>query len=77
MIRVTLRIGADRDVITVPATQTIRATLESRGVDYSIGVTNLDGAPLKAGDLDRTFADFGIREHCYLINVVKADGANR
>jgi hypothetical protein len=34
---------------------------------------NLDGSPLHPGDLDKTFADFGIAEKCYLLNVVKAD----
>jgi hypothetical protein len=36
---------------------------------------NLDGAPLQPGDLDKTFAQFGITDKCFLLNVVKADNA--
>ena len=54
---------------------TLREALEDAEVDYMVGMMNLDGSPLSPGDLDRTFADFGITEKCYLLNVVKADNA--
>ena len=54
---------------------TLRAALENAEVDYTRGMMHLDGAPLSAGDLDKTFADFGVKEKCYLLNVVKADNA--
>lgn len=44
-------------------------------MDYTRGTIQLDSAPLGPGDLDKTFADFGITEKCYLLNVVKADNA--
>lgn len=56
-------------------TTTLRAALEKNNVDYTRGVMNLDGSSLSPGDLDKTFADFGITEKCYLLNVVKADNA--
>lgn len=39
------------------------------------GQTKLDGSSLAAGDLDKTFADFGIAEKCYLVNIAKQDNA--
>lgn len=54
---------------------TIRSALEKYGIDYTRGLTHLNGATLGPGDLDKTFADFGITEHCFLVNVVKADNA--
>lgn len=58
-----------------PATTTPRAVLEHFGVDYTRGVTSLDGSPLGPGDMDKTFAQIGITEKCHLTNVVKADNA--
>ena len=42
-----------------------------RQSDYTRGLMHLDGAPLGPGDLDKTFADFGITERCFLLNVVE------
>ena len=39
------------------------------------GIINLDGSTLNPGDLDKTFADFGIKENCFLLNVAKVDNA--
>ena len=38
-------------------------------------MTSLDGTTLMPGDLDKSFAQFGITEKCFLLNVVKADNA--
>lgn len=56
-------------------TTTLRAILEDAELDYTRGSMTLDGATLLAGDLDKTLADFGIAEKCFLLNVVKADNA--
>ena len=50
---------------------TLREALEDAEIDYTTGIMNLDGSTLSPGDLDKTFADFGITEKCYLLNVVK------
>lgn len=62
---------------TVPATSdtTIRDFCEANGIEYARGGLHLDGAPLGAGDLDKTFDDFGITSKAYLLQVVKADNA--
>ena len=56
---------------------TVRSFLETEGIDYASGGVSLDGAYLGAGELDRTFASFGITDHCFLVKAVKADGGSR
>lgn len=75
MIRVTIGNNLSRKAVIIDETTTLRTALEDNGVDYSIGMNSLDGSTLGPGDLDKTFADFGITEKCYLLNVVKADNA--
>jgi glutaminase len=74
-IQVTIGTNLNRNKIVVPDTETIRNTLEANDIDYSVATVNLDGASLKAGDMDKTFAELGITEKCYLCAVVKAENA--
>lgn len=64
-----------RPVIVDEQTTTLRKVLEDAQIDYSLGMTSLDGSTLQAGDLDKTFADFNITEQCYLLNTAKAVNA--
>ena len=75
MIKVTLGNNLRRESNIIDENTRLRAALENAEVDYTRGMMHLDGAPLSAGDLDKTFADFGVKEKCYLLNVVKADNA--
>lgn len=75
MIKVTVGNNVKRENKIVDAGRTLRSVLEEAGIDYTKGVMHLDGSSLQAGDLDKTFADFGITEKCFLLNVVKADNA--
>jgi hypothetical protein len=75
MIKVTIGNNVKREAVIIDKNTTLRAALEDNGVDYTRGVMHLDGSSLNPGDLDKTFADFGITEKCYLLNVVKADNA--
>ena len=74
---ITIKIGnnLERKTVIVDENTTVRNALESNGIDYSTGVTTLDGAPLRPGDMDKSFAQFGITEKCTLVNVLKADNA--
>lgn len=63
------------DPVHVESDTTLRTVLEDVGIDYTRGQMHLDGATLGAGDLDKTFDDFGITNRCFLLNVVKADNA--
>ena len=75
MIKVTIGNNVKRTSEVFERDTTLREALESQDIDYTSGVMNLDGSTLNPGDLDKTFADFGITEKCYLLNVVKADNA--
>ena len=75
MIKVYMGNNVKRTEDILDENTTLRTALEDAGVNYTIGMMNLDGSPLGPGDLDKTFADFGITEKCYLLNVVKADNA--
>ena len=74
-IRARISATGIRTTVIVPDTLTIRQTLEDADVNYEVGVTSVDGASLRPGDLDKTFADLGITEKCMILNSVKADNA--
>jgi hypothetical protein len=75
MIKVTIGNNLKRTSVVIDENTTIRQALEDNDIDYSNGATHLDGATLQPGDMDKTFATFGITEKCSLVVVVKADGA--
>lgn len=75
MIKVTLGTNLKRESQLVEENSTLRSALEAAGIDYSVGMITLDGATLRPGDLDKTFAEHGITEKCFLLSVVKADNA--
>lgn len=73
MIKVIVGTNTNKETLIVEASRTLRSVLEEAEVNYSGGTLNLDGAPVKIGDLDKTFTEIGITEKCYLINIVKSD----
>ena len=75
MIKVIVGNNVERKSDIVEPTKTLRQVLEANEIDYTRGVMHLDGSSLNPGDLDKTFAEFGITEKCFLLNVVKADNA--
>lgn len=75
MIKVDIRSNVKRVSEIVDENMTIRQAMETYGFDYTSGMTSLDGVTLPAGGLDKTFADYGVVDHCYIMNVVKADNA--
>lgn len=75
MVKVVVGNNMKRNSTIVDGGATLRQVLEENQIDYTRGSMHLDGSPLQPGDLDKTFADFGITEKCYLLNVVKTDNA--
>lgn len=75
MVKVVVGNNVKRESVIVDGNTTLRKVLEDAGIDYTRGVMHLDGSSLQAGDLDKTFAQFGITDKCFLLNVVKADNA--
>ena len=75
MIRVIVGTTTQRNEKNYTAGTTIRTILEDNAIDYSVAQVMLDGASLKAGDMDKTLSDMNITEKCMLIAVVKAANA--
>lgn len=75
MIKVTIKKNTTAQSVIIDENTTLRQALENAGIDYSVGTTSLDGVTLPAGGIDKTFADYGITEKCYLMNVAKFDNA--
>jgi len=73
MIKVMVGNNLTRDEVVIDESSTLRSVLENNNIDYTTGQMHLDGAALRPGDLDKTFADFNISEYCFLLNVAKAD----
>ena len=75
MIKVTVGNNVERTSVIVDENVTLKSVLEQVEFDYSRTSMNLDGTTLKAGDINKTFAEFGITDSCYLLAVAKADNA--
>lgn len=75
MIKIIVGNTTNRKTVIEDENKTLKEILEENEIDYSRGMTQLDGATLGAGDLNKTFAEFGVVDHCSLLSVVKADNA--
>lgn len=74
MLRVTVGNNVKKCNVIVSPEATPRQVFEENGIDYTKGAA-LDGATLMAGEMDKTFADFGVGESCFLTAVTKQDNA--
>lgn len=75
MINVTFGNNLTRSSELVNPNTTIRSFCEDNMPNYASATITLDGSALRPGDIDKTFADFGITERCYLLSIVKQDNA--
>lgn len=75
MIKVTLGTNTNRESILVDPNKTLKSVLEENKVNYAVSSLTLDGATLKPGDINKTFAEMGVTESCFLIAVAKAENA--
>lgn len=75
MIKVTLVTNSGRTTVMASEDASIREVLEENDVNYAVGVTSIDGCPLKGGEMDKSLSDMGVTEKCFLSVVVKADNA--
>ncbi len=75
MIKVYVGNNVDRWPVLCDPNTTLRAILEQEKIDYSRASMHLDGATLQPGDLDKTFAELGIKSQCFLLSVQKLDNA--
>lgn len=76
MLQVTYGNNLNRSKDLCDENTTLRNFAESHDMDYSGGGLSLDGVSLRAGDLDKTFSELGVKnENCYFMSIVKADNA--
>jgi hypothetical protein len=78
MIKVFVGSNLSRESVTVDETSTtLRSVMDDKGVDYNRFTCHLNGDTVSASDLDKTFADCGMKndDTCYLVSVTKADSA--
>lgn len=76
MIKVKLSVqGRPYPELPADEAQTIKDFLEEQDVDFMAGQTHLDGSVLSAAEMNATFAELGVTDHCYISIVVKAANA--
>lgn len=80
MIKVTVGNNAGSTVVFASEEKTLRDVLTENNIDYTKGTTSIDGAGLKPGDVNKTFAELGYdgsagHDTCFLMNVAKLDNA--
>lgn len=76
MLRVFIGTQLSRTPYDIAPATTLRDAFDMAEVDYASGTVLLDGSPLKAGDIDKTFAELGKTERAILIVTKKLDNAN-
>jgi len=74
MITVTIGTNTQQRDITVNPNSTLKDILEQEKISYATGGLHLNGEPVKAADIQKTFTEMGIVTDCMLISVVKATG---
>jgi hypothetical protein len=77
IIKVMVRDNVKSKQLSVSDSDTVRSALEAAEVDYAAPGTSttMDGATLLPGMMDKTFAELGITEKCYLMSIRKTDNA--
>lgn len=76
IISVKLSNNLTRKTVMVDSATPIRKIFEDNDIEYSNGITSLDGASLPAGSMDKSLEELGVtNDSCYLMVSVKADCA--
>lgn len=75
MIKVISGTSLNKTELVIDATTTLMEAAEQAGLNVAAGGITLNGSMVSAADFNKTFADYGITEKCYLLQVVKADNA--
>ncbi len=76
MIKVIIKLNGDQFAVNVAPETTLRQILEAEHIDYASRQLNLDGCPLRAGDMDKPLVTYVNSPTCYLVAVQKLDNAN-
>ena len=74
MITVTLNANGRRTSVLISEDKTIREFISEQNLNSNV-VPYLDGAPITASQMDKTFAELDITETCVISSVVKTNNA--
>lgn len=74
MITVTLNANGRRTSVLVSKDKTLRSFIAEQNLNSSV-VPYLDGAPITASQMDKTFEELGIEETCVISSIVKTNNA--
>lgn len=75
MIKINIKNNISIKSIIADENRTLRSVLEEADVDYASYTISINGTSLTHNDLDKTFADYGITEMCYLMTTAKVENA--
>lgn len=75
MIKVVVGNNVKRETVLVDENCTVKALLEQKGIDYTSQAPTLDGCTLTPSELNKSFAENGITDKCFLLSVKKTDNA--
>lgn len=81
MVKVIVGNNVKKEEYNARIDETLRNVIDATGIiDLTSGSIHLDGATLKAGDLNKTFAELGYdgspdHDHAFLLSVVNAKNA--
>ena len=75
MIKVIVGTGLSKKELIIGASTTLLAAAEEGGLNVGAGGITFNGQMVQGADLNKTFADLGITDKAYLLQVVKADNA--
>jgi len=75
IINVTIGTNLNRTQISVTSDKTIRQLLEENGINYATTTIFIDGVTVQLGDMDKSLAELGITNSCYIIAAQKTENA--
>lgn len=75
MIKVISGTSLNKQELILSADTTLMEAAEQAGLNVGAGGITLNGSMVSANEFNKTFADFGVADKCYLLQVVKADNA--
>jgi len=73
MFQVKVGTNASRTSMVVAPDKTPKQVLAEAEVDYSTATVYLDGSALTAKEMNKSLADLGVVDSCYLIAVTKSE----
>ena len=75
IINVTIGTNLYRTQIAVTSDKTVRELLEENNINYATTTIFIDGVTVQLGDMDKSLAELGITNSCYIIAAQKTENA--